>query len=1297
MASLPANASREEIEDEIMYQETMLGSLEDYGDDSRRSEIEAILRHLEERLASHHSGDSADAGEPSGDSTRRSSTASTVDSQMPEGMPPIPGSFPHARPERPLHANGAISSPNSAASSATSFNPSSTSASKRPYHMAEPDDAEAMRNKRRTHSEFGRPSLMGSQSNEQRRSAWIEKQRELEAAAEARRQSNMADAAVAWNLSQQSPSASTSGPSRSTPAQASSKVETDPSQWHKVFRPPGYRKPKPEPSPSPSSSMLPPIKSEQSSASKSWPWATAPSYDLTAKSFPSSSRVKAESSSYSSVNGSPYQPNVKTESSMRSNLPTPRVSSSSSSGVIDLTGSDNEAEVVDLTDSNASTNINEIFRRANDRANEHRQRWEQHNNNLARQRELLRRRDSLAQQAVQYQAQQPYRYGAIAESVYDGLPKHPAYTSMGQAARNYLDTSVGNLKALTDMAQARAQAAQASDLITGRSAYNDPYAALRRAGLPGMGFPGTDYSRELDHADPEEVREELLKLVDNIAPDEDASNVVDEDIEIEGLTIKLKPYQNTGLKWLQKMEEGSNKGGILADDMGLGKTVQAIALMVTRPSEDLACKTTLILAPVALLRQWEQEIASKIRRGRHSLSTFIHHSGHKAKSFAQLSEYDVVLTTYGTIAAEHKKMERFQARKRIDSEAHPRPDERCMFIGSDSRWYRIIIDEAQCIKNRSTRTAKASYEIRAKSRFCMTGTPMMNSVEELFSLIHFLRIRPYNNWNKFRADFVTGMKGREEFRNEAMTKLQALLKAILLRRNKKTEINGKPILTLPERSVEAVNPEFSEDEQSYYTALESQSALTVNKYLQAGTIGNQYAHVLLLLLRLRQACCHPHLIKEHGVVGAAADISAETMDDLCRSLDERVIVRVKEANGVFECPICYDGVENPALFVPCGHNACGECFTRMTDPSQAVQHGDVDGQSARCPVCRGPINTKKVVDYECFKKIHMSVDEQIQTLISDEVETESEESDSDDEDDSDDDGDDGTLNGFIVRDDVTTESEGQNTEEEDNEEGAATSAQTAKAKQVALRKKIRKSRKAKGKQKASGKRKFSKADLNQMSNPELKKYGAKSAKNKKEYFSIIEKRFIPSAKTEKTIEILRPIMEADDGEKIIVFSQWTSLLDLVEIPIHKEGWNFCRYDGSMNAKARADAVDEFKSKPSLRIMLVSLKAGNAGLNLNVASQVILLDPFWNPYIEEQAIDRAHRLGQTRPVKVHRVLVENTVEDRIIALQEKKRSLISQALDEKAGQSVSRLSARDLAYLFGINRNINDAVPPQGRR
>ena len=179
----------------------------------------------------------------------------------------------------------------------------------------------------------------------------------------------------------------------------------------------------------------------------------------------------------------------------------------------------------------------------------------------------------------------------------------------------------------------------------------------------------------------------------------------------------------------------------------------------------------------------------------------------------------------------------------------------------------------------------------------------------------------------------------------------------------------------------------------------------------------------------------------------------------------------------------------------------------------------------------------------------------------------------------------------------------------------------------------------------------------------------------------LQKRWISSAKVDKCMEILQTVRDNDRTEKTIVFSQFTSLLDLVEIPIHQKGWTYRRYDGGMTSTARNEALTQFTDDPRVNIILVSLKAGNSGLNLVAASQVIILDPFYNPFIENQAIDRAHRIGQQRRVTVHKLIVEGTVENRVLALQEEKRKLIEGALDEKASQGIGRLSPKDLGFLF----------------
>ncbi|KAL6844539.1 hypothetical protein ACP4OV_026212 [Aristida adscensionis] len=120
----------------------------------------------------------------------------------------------------------------------------------------------------------------------------------------------------------------------------------------------------------------------------------------------------------------------------------------------------------------------------------------------------------------------------------------------------------------------------------------------------------------------------------------------------------------------------------------------------------------------------------------------------------------------------------------------------------------------------------------------------------------------------------------------------------------------------------------------------------------------------------------------------------------------------------------------------------------------------------------------------------------------------------------------------------------------------------------------------------------------------------------------------------------------------------------------------------MSLNKREKAVKEFNTDPEVRVMLMSLKAGNLGLNMVAACYVIMLDPWWNPYAEDQAVDRAHRIGQTRPVTVFCLTIMDTVEDRILALQDKKREIVESAFGEnKSGGSATRLTVEDLRYLF----------------
>lgn len=457
-----------------------------------------------------------------------------------------------------------------------------------------------------------------------------------------------------------------------------------------------------------------------------------------------------------------------------------------------------------------------------------------------------------------------------------------------------------------------------------------------------------------------------------------------------------------------------------------------------------------------------------------------------------------------------------------------------------------------------------------------------------------------------------------------MKQLRVLVKSVCLRRTKTSKIDGEPILQLPPKVTEKVHVLFDERETEVYSELDTSTQRQINRYLDAGTLGRNYSHVLVLLLRLRQACCHPLLMAEFR---AEAPVSIPGVDKIANAklLTAAVVERIKSNDGEEDgtCPVCMDSVENATIYIPCGHHVCSECWIRISDSAASANNvvNLEDDTVIKCQNCRGPVDPQKLTDTNAFKQVYdpSSLPEPAEV--------------------------DGT-NG--AKDD-DSEATASSTESEDSDSDSDTEEGDAGPKKKSL--------------------------------AQLRVASSRNKAEKKKYLRRLEKTWFPSTKITKTLEILQANEDRGLNEKTIIFSQFTSLLDLLEVPLVRRGWTHTRFDGSMDLKERNAAVTAFSNDPACKIMLVSLKAGNSGLNLVAASHIIMFDPFWNPYIEDQAVDRAHRIGQVREVFVHRLLIEGTVEDRIVTLQDQKRELISGALDEGGTMNVSRLDTRELAYLF----------------
>lgn len=756
--------------------------------------------------------------------------------------------------------------------------------------------------------------------------------------------------------------------------------------------------------------------------------------------------------------------------------------------------------------------------------------------------------------------------------------------------------------------------------------------------------------------------------------------------------------------------------------MGLGKTVQAMALILAHPSADPKRKTTLIVAPLALLRQWEQEILTKIKP-RYKLSTLVFH-GDAAKNMplSELLKYDVVLCTYAKLQREHKNKYEYK-----------KPD-KLRILAEKAKFYRVILDEAHNIRNQTTYCSKAAAEIQSIYRLCMTGTPFMNRAEEIFALIRFLNIPPYNKWERFSEDIVRPLRNWDgDVKGDGMLKLQALFRSFTLRRTKDSRLDGKPIIQLPPRIDKPSFVDFNDEQRAFYKALEVRQQLKFNKYLINGAVMKNYIHILILLLRLRQACDHPFLLKNLGIP-EGSKLDEKQMIKLACKLAGDVVQKLKRQQR-FECLLCGEATDNPVIVYPCGHHICSSCFTASVNVVDTEDYSDgqaddagISGKKSVVPCpgesCKNAITPTNIVCYNFVTDVPDSSSESENDYTNQDpfCDYTRDDSDADER---------GNLRGFIDDDAVDDavpydvahydeESSDDEDSEDDSEvgegydeaheaegdghaaslnefgpsqtDGAFDDIRTGPQFRTPKRKSstsvlgghsAKKSRtpasttSAKKKKEKSPKKKKMKV----LTMADQRQAAQRSAMAMSRYKERLRKEWISSAKIDAIMEILEQIRPT--GEKTLIFSLWTSFLDLVEIPVERAKIGYTRYDGSMTPGGREAAVKSFMERPNVRVMLVSLTAGNAGLNLTAASQVIVTEPFWNPYVEEQAIDRAHRFGQKKSVVVHRLLISGTVEDRIVQLQEQKKMLVDAALSEKGAANISKLNVAELKNLFGL--------------
>ncbi len=291
-----------------------------------------------------------------------------------------------------------------------------------------------------------------------------------------------------------------------------------------------------------------------------------------------------------------------------------------------------------------------------------------------------------------------------------------------------------------------------------------------------------------------------------------------------GLQATLRPYQQQGLNWLQFLRE-HRLAGILADDMGLGKTLQTLAHILTEKQAGRLTQPALIVAPVSLLGNWQREAA----RFCPDLKTHVHHGLSRHETAQELCRFDVVITAYSLLSRDRE-----------------------MWL--DVPWHLLVLDEAQNIKNANTNAAQVVSEIPAVHRLCLSGTPIENHLGELWSQFHFLMPGFLGSQRRFAELFRNPIERQGS--TEKMAQLRARITPFMLRRTKDLVANELP------PKIETLMPVPLEGQQAdLYETIRLGMEKTVREALSTQGLGKSQITILDALLKLRQVCCDPRLLK----------------------------------------------------------------------------------------------------------------------------------------------------------------------------------------------------------------------------------------------------------------------------------------------------------------------------------------------------------------------------------------------------------------------------------------------------
>ena len=496
---------------------------------------------------------------------------------------------------------------------------------------------------------------------------------------------------------------------------------------------------------------------------------------------------------------------------------------------------------------------------------------------------------------------------------------------------------------------------------------------------------------------------------------------------------------------------------------------------------------------------------------------------------------------------------------------------------------------AQAIKNHTSKTSIAIRALSGKYRWAISGTPVQNNLLEFFPFFSFLKVPHTGNFETFKNNFG-GRNGTSDLR------LQTLLRQIMIRRTHLDTIFGRPLLQLPGISTKTVEVKFNECEKAVYNIVKNRFIAKIKFYARSGNLDKQFQSIYVLYLRLRQLTGHILLVQQtlkdlmegedleklwrltdHEVQPQGEGGSQAVLGQLKKMLAKAKDASTAPSNEVVEPDSA--GILKGSAGATEGADVMGGTFgmafkfRKYLRSLQTSGKWDEVNNRSLCHKCRGIPDNPHITS--CF---HVYCKECLETVLFD-----------------------AAKEGKAQANCLSCDAEFERTEPCDGFNQAATKLHSPT-----------------GGGQPRRARKSSDSDETDID------------------WITVTGSILPSAKTLAVKAQIQLWVEEDPSAKIIIFTQFRDMIRILSRVMLEEQWGCAQFHGSMSFAARDKALVEFAEKAEIKVLLASLKAGGVGLNLTMASKVIIVDLWWNESVESQAFCRCFRIGQDRPVDICRI-------------------------------------------------------------